>query len=118
MDISSLAPRPRKSSYYLLSGIAPFDTYPLLQCFPSSKSQPSLELLENSPGIMTMATDCTALVTKLNDGKSSLVKTNIARPSPGPHQVLVRVSHVAQNPTDGMQNSRVLHALPCLDTLC
>jgi NADPH:quinone reductase-like Zn-dependent oxidoreductase len=39
----------------------------------------------------------TALVTK--GGKLS--KEAIPVPTPGEHQVLVKVSHVAQNPTDG-----------------
>jgi NADPH:quinone reductase-like Zn-dependent oxidoreductase len=46
-------------------------------------------------------TTATALVTKA--GKLS--KETIPLPTPGEHQVLVKVSHVAQNPTDGKQCS-------------
>lgn len=42
-------------------------------------------------------TTATALVTK--GGKLS--KETIPMPTPGEHQVLVKISHVAQNPTDG-----------------
>lgn len=42
-------------------------------------------------------TTATALVTK--GGKLS--KETIPVPTPGEHEVLVKVSHVAQNPTDG-----------------
>lgn len=39
----------------------------------------------------------TALVTR--DGKLS--KEQVPLPEPGDHQLLIKVSHVAQNPTDG-----------------
>ncbi|EAW12250.1 zinc-binding alcohol dehydrogenase family protein [Aspergillus clavatus NRRL 1] len=43
----------------------------------------------------------TALVARVVDGQKPLLsKENIPIPSPAPNQVLVRVSHVAQNPTD------------------
>lgn len=42
-----------------------------------------------------------ALVVHTVDGKPHLFKECIHPPTPGPNQVLVKVSHVAQNPTDG-----------------
>lgn len=42
-----------------------------------------------------------ALVVHTVDGKPGLYKECIPPPTPGPNQVLVKVSHVAQNPTDG-----------------
>lgn len=42
-----------------------------------------------------------ALVVHTVDGKQGLFKECIPPPTPGPNQVLVKVSHVAQNPTDG-----------------
>lgn len=42
-----------------------------------------------------------ALVVDTVDGKPGLFKECIPAPTPGPNQVLVKVSHVAQNPTDG-----------------
>lgn len=44
---------------------------------------------------------CTALVTEVNRGKATLVKKLIPVLKPEPNQALVKVSHVAQNPTDG-----------------
>ncbi|KAJ4294032.1 Zinc-binding oxidoreductase alcohol dehydrogenase [Kalmusia sp. IMI 367209] len=41
-----------------------------------------------------------AVVQRNRDGKSSLSKESISRPTPEDNQVLVRLSHVAQNPTD------------------
>ncbi|KAE8416814.1 putative zinc-binding dehydrogenase family oxidoreductase [Aspergillus pseudocaelatus] len=42
-----------------------------------------------------------SLVVRVPEGQSpKLVKESIPAPSPGPGQVLVKVSHVAQNPTD------------------
>lgn len=38
----------------------------------------------------------------LADSKPSISLTDIDKPKPGAGQVLVRVSHVAQNPTDGI----------------
>lgn len=43
----------------------------------------------------------TSLVTRTRKGSPSLVQETLSAPTPGPHQALVRVSHVAQNPTDG-----------------
>ncbi|MCJ1446233.1 MAG: hypothetical protein MMC23_006738 [Stictis urceolatum] len=43
---------------------------------------------------------CQALVTRADSGKPRLLKESISIPSPGTHQLLVRVSHAAQNPTD------------------
>ncbi|KAF6835365.1 hypothetical protein CMUS01_05816 [Colletotrichum musicola] len=46
---------------------------------------------------------CTALVTEApsSGGPATLVKKSIPLPKPAPNQVLVKISHVAQNPTDG-----------------
>lgn len=44
-----------------------------------------------------------ALVSKVTEGKPSLVKNPIEVQQPGPNQALIRVSHVAQNFTDGKQ---------------
>ena len=41
------------------------------------------------------------VVHTVDDGKPHLFKECIPPPTPGPNQVLVKVSHVAQNPTDG-----------------
>ena len=49
-------------------------------------------------------TTATALVTRA--GK--LRKENVPVPIPDEHQVLVKVSHVAQNPTDGKSCSQAL----------
>lgn len=46
---------------------------------------------------------CKALVSQITDGRPSLVKSAIPVPLPGSNQALIRVSHVAQNPTDGKQ---------------
>ena len=44
-----------------------------------------------------------ALVTGLSEqGKPIFVRKQVPLPVPGEHQARVRVSHVAQNPTDGM----------------
>lgn len=42
-----------------------------------------------------------ALVVKTSNDTPRLVKESLPTPKPGDHQVLVKVSHVAQNPTDG-----------------
>lgn len=44
---------------------------------------------------------CEALVIREIDDKSTHVKQQIPTPEPATNQVLVKVSHVAQNPTDG-----------------
>lgn len=45
----------------------------------------------------------TAILVRVEHGQSPrLSKENIAISSPAANQVLVKVSHVAQNPTDGM----------------
>ncbi|CRG83938.1 Zinc-type alcohol dehydrogenase-like protein C2E1P3,01 [Talaromyces islandicus] len=41
-----------------------------------------------------------ALVVRVVDGQPRLVKESVATPVPGKNQVLVKISHVAQNPTD------------------
>jgi hypothetical protein len=52
---------------------------------------------------ITMSTTNTALVVRVSDGQSPrLSKESIPRPRPAANQVLVKISHVAQNPTDGM----------------
>lgn len=44
----------------------------------------------------------TALVVRVADGEApKLSKEDIAVPRPAANQVLVKLSHVAQNPTDG-----------------
>lgn len=48
-----------------------------------------------------------ALVTESSTGGSpKMVKKQIPVPEPAPHQALVKVSHIAQNPTDG--NSEIV----------
>lgn len=48
----------------------------------------------------------TALVVRVVDGQApKLSKEDIAVPRPAAHQVLVKLSHVAQNPTDGKISS-------------
>ncbi|PYH41032.1 uncharacterized protein BP01DRAFT_408588 [Aspergillus saccharolyticus JOP 1030-1] len=42
---------------------------------------------------------------------SELREESIAIPSPAPHQVLVRISHVAQNPTDKLAASVSLYTI-------
>lgn len=44
-----------------------------------------------------------ALVSKVTDGNPSFVKSSIQVPLPASNQALIRVSHVAQNFTDGKQ---------------
>lgn len=51
--------------------------------------------------ITKMAT-CEALVTRQVDDKPTQSKQQVARPEPAANQVLVKLSHVAQNPTDGI----------------
>lgn len=47
----------------------------------------------------------TAVVVRVPDGQSpKLSKEDIRIPSPESNQVLVKISHVAQNPTDGMHS--------------
>ncbi|KAF2729485.1 GroES-like protein [Polyplosphaeria fusca] len=46
----------------------------------------------------------TALVQRKKDGKQTLTKETIARPVASAHQVLVKLSHAAQNPTDVVQS--------------
>jgi hypothetical protein len=43
-----------------------------------------------------------ALVVKTSNNTPRLVKESLPTPKPGDHQLLVKVSHVAQNPTDGI----------------
>ncbi|BDD58871.1 hypothetical protein MAP00_004113 [Monascus purpureus] len=48
----------------------------------------------------------TVLVVRVADGQSPVSsKETIAILSPSANQVLVKISHVAQNPTDGMPRS-------------
>lgn len=45
---------------------------------------------------------CQALVVNLDSNNTpALVKESVPVPKPDKHQLLVKVSHVAQNPTDG-----------------
>lgn len=47
----------------------------------------------------------TAVIVRVPDGQSpKLSKENIQIPSPESNQVLVKISHVAQNPTDGLHS--------------
>jgi NADPH:quinone reductase-like Zn-dependent oxidoreductase len=48
-----------------------------------------------------MAKNSAVVVRVANGNQPSLSQENIAIPSPEANQVLVKVSHVAQNPTDG-----------------
>ena len=49
---------------------------------------------------------CEALVVhQEGDAAPKLVKQSIPIPTPGDNQLLVRVTHVAQNPTDGTLRS-------------
>ncbi|KAE8309294.1 chaperonin 10-like protein [Aspergillus transmontanensis] len=52
-------------------------------------------------GRIHQKTEASSLVVRTPEGQSpKLVKESIPVPAPGPGQVLVKVSHVAQNPTD------------------
>lgn len=42
-----------------------------------------------------------SLVVRVSGGQPKLVKEGLPLPTPSPGQVQVKVSHVAQNPTDG-----------------
>ena len=48
---------------------------------------------------------CKALVTRIDGDKSIMDLKHISVPILGPHQVLVRVASVAQNPTDGTDST-------------
>lgn len=42
-----------------------------------------------------------ALVQRVQDGEQpKLIRESAPLPQPGPHQLLVKVSHIGQNPTD------------------
>lgn len=56
----------------------------------------------------------TALVTK--DGKLS--KDQVPLPTPDENQLLVKVSHVAQNPTDGMNILQETYTICNADLPC
>jgi NADPH:quinone reductase-like Zn-dependent oxidoreductase len=45
------------------------------------------------------------------DNQTGLTLREIARPAPQPNQVLVKVSHVAQNPTDGKWRTALTNVL-------
>ncbi|KAL1848401.1 Zinc-binding oxidoreductase alcohol dehydrogenase [Paecilomyces lecythidis] len=47
-----------------------------------------------------MSTNCALVVRVANGQQPALSRETIAIPTPGPNQVLVKISHVAQNPTD------------------
>jgi NADPH:quinone reductase-like Zn-dependent oxidoreductase len=49
-----------------------------------------------------MADNVTALVQRNVNGKPTFAKEQISKPRPEAHQLLVKISHVAQNPTDSM----------------
>lgn len=59
-----------------------------------------------------MAERSHALVQRTIDGARELVLENVPAPRPASHELLVKVSHVAQNPTDGelLSTHRVLTA--------
>lgn len=43
-----------------------------------------------------------AIVQRVPDGEQpKLIRDSIPVPQPGPHNLLVKVSHIGQNPTDG-----------------
>lgn len=51
---------------------------------------------------MTAATKTMAVVVRGSDESSvRLSNEEIPTPAPAEHQILVKISHVAQNPTDG-----------------
>lgn len=64
----------------------------------------------------------TSLIVRVPEGKSpKLAQEQLPLPRPGAGQVLVKVSHVAQNPTDGMLYITYSSALPgeaVIDVLC
>jgi NADPH:quinone reductase-like Zn-dependent oxidoreductase len=49
-----------------------------------------------------MSNTVTALVQRNSHGKPAFAKEQVPKPQPEAHQLLVKISHVAQNPTDGM----------------
>lgn len=49
-----------------------------------------------------MASSNTSLIVRVPEGQPKLVKEELPLPKPGTDQVQVKVSHVAQNPTDGI----------------
>lgn len=56
-----------------------------------------------------MADSILALVQRnTKDGKPALAKERIQKPRPEAKQLLVKISHAAQNPTDGMLGSNSL----------
>lgn len=58
---------------------------------------------------MPIPTSAQALVVRVDSNNTTkLVKEPITVPKPAKHQLLVKVSHVAQNPTDGEQVRLVL----------
>ena len=48
-----------------------------------------------------MANNATALVQRNINGNPAFTKEQVPKPVPEAHQLLVKISHVAQNPTDG-----------------
>lgn len=63
--------------------------------------------LNSHETLFTMASrTCEALLISSNSGVGpQLVKKHIPCPEPGPEEALVRVTYVAQNPTDGERSS-------------
>lgn len=55
---------------------------------------------------MSFPASAEALVVRVdNNNTPKLSKESVLVPKPGKHQLLVKVSHAAQNPTDGKVNS-------------
>ncbi|EQB50260.1 hypothetical protein CGLO_10321 [Colletotrichum gloeosporioides Cg-14] len=52
--------------------------------------------------------ECQALVVEVPNGKPSLVRKSIPIPQPASNQALVKISHIAQNPTDGKYMTQIL----------
>lgn len=68
----------------------------LLSSFSSQVVKPT-----NPTYAMPPPAQMDALVVTTANDTPRLVKESLPTPKPGDHQLLVKVSHVAQNPTDG-----------------
>lgn len=68
---------------------------------------------ERRPNTFTMPDSMLALVERNGkDGKPVLSKEKINKPQPQAHQIVVKISHAAQNPTDG-ETTRHLMDINC-----
>lgn len=54
--------------------------------------------------------ECQALVVEAPNGKPSLVRKSIPIPVPASNQALVKISHIAQNPTDSKYMTPILES--------